>query len=77
MSLFHVIDNIIECILCVPYHILSVLHHTLPILPYTGVGDFTKWEMKFMFISTFKFRYMTEQKLPFFVTITVGWVGHE
>ena len=30
-----------------------------------------------MFIYTFKFRYMTELKNRLFVTITVGWVGHE
>ena len=56
VSLFHGIDNILECILfvliCTQYmlssssYVLYVPKSILSVLPYRGVGDFTKREMK-------------------------------
>ena len=86
LSLFHGVDNILECILfvliCTQYmlssssYVLYVPKSILSVLPYKGVGDFTKREMKLTLILTFKYHVFDRtKKLPLFVTITAGLVG--
>ena len=72
VSLFHGVDNILECILfvliCTQYmlYVLYVPKSILSVLPYRGVGDFTKREMKLTLILTFKYQVFDGTKVtPF------------
>ena len=87
LTLFHGVDNILECILfvliCTQYmlssssYVLYVPKSILSVLPYRGVGDFIKRQMKLTMVLTFKYQVFDGTKnYPFFVTITAGWVGH-
>ena len=76
VSLFHWVDNILECILfvliCTEYmfssssYVLYVPKSILYVLPYRGVGDFTKREMKLTLILAFKYQVFDGRKItPF------------
>ena len=63
LSLFHGVDNILEYILfviictqCMLSSSSYVPKSILSVLPYRGVGDFTKWEMKLTLILSFKYQ---------------------
>ena len=45
--------------------------------PIYRVRDFTKKEMKLLLILVLKSDTWRTKKIPLFVTITAGWVGHE
>ena len=56
---------------------LSVSPYVLYVPTYTRVGDFTKREMQLLLNLALKSDAWRTQKIIPFVTITVGWVGHE
>ena len=56
---------------------LSVSPYVLYVPTYTRVGDFNKMEMKLLLNLALKSDTWRTQTVPLFVTITVGWVGHE
>ena len=66
VSLFHGVDNIFDRILCVlictqymlssSSYVLSVPKSILSVLPYRGVGDFSKRKIKLTLILTFKYQ---------------------
>ena len=83
VSLFHGVDNILECILivliCTQYmlssstYVLYVPKSILSALTYRGVGDFTKREMKLTLISTFKYQVFDRTKIyPFLSLLQQG-----
>ena len=60
------------------FRYLFVPKSIMSVLPYRGVWDFTKWRMKLTLILTFKYQVFDgTKKLPLFVTIAAGWVGHD
>ena len=79
VSLFHGVDNILECILfvliCTQYmlssssYVLYVAKSLLSVLPYRGVGDFTKRRMKLILILTFKYQVFDGTKNYHFLSL--------
>ena len=83
VSLFHGVDNILECILfvliCTQYmlssssYVLYVPKSILSVLPYREVGDFTKRRMKLTLILTFKYQVFDgTKKYPFLSLLQQG-----
>ena len=76
VSLFHGVDNILECILflliCTQYmlssssYVLYGPNSILSVLTYRGVGDFTKREMILTLNLLFKYQEFYGQKITLF-----------
>ena len=80
VSLFHGVDNILEYILfviiCTQYMLSSssyVPKSILSVLPYSGVRDFTKREMKLTLIVAFRYQVFDGTKnYPFLSLLQQG-----